>query len=255
VDGRAWGVAIAQWRGDGPPPVGAAERMAQFARLLETAIANADSRDQLTASRARLLTAADAARRRVVRDLHDGAQQRLVHTVVTLGLAQHALRQDDERAAALVTEAVEYLQQANEALRELAHGILPADLTSGGLASAVDSIVERIDLPITVDIPPERFPPEVEASAYFFVAEALTNIVKHARARSAVVTARIADGMLHLEVRDDGVGGADPAGHGMVGLEDRVTALGGRFGVDSPRGEGTVVRGALPVAGAPAGTG
>ena len=237
----------------GSPPDDSEERIAQFAQLLESAIANADSRDQLIASRSRLLTEADAARRRVVRDLHDGAQQRLVHTVLTLGLAQRAMRRRDPEAESLVAEAVEYAQQANEQLRELAHGILPADLTSAGLRGAVDSIVERLDLPVTVDVAPERLPAEIEANAYFIVAEALTNIVKHARAGSAAVTAAITDGMLHLEVRDDGVGGADPGSHGLVGIDDRVTALGGRFTLRSPRGEGTVLTAALPIPEAPAG--
>ncbi|MGZ8648080.1 MAG: AAA family ATPase [Solirubrobacteraceae bacterium] len=254
VDGRPWGVAIAEWRGDRQPPADAEERMGQFARLLETAIANADSRDQLTASRARLLTEADAARRRVVRDLHDGAQQSLVHTVITLEIAQQAMRAGDEHAEALVAESVEYSQQANRALRELAHGILPPDLTSAGLRGAVASMVERLDLPVRAEVCPERFAAEVEANAYFIVAEALTNIVKHAGAGSAAVTTAVEDGELRLEVRDDGVGGADPGGHGLVGIEDRATALGGRFTLHSPPGGGTVLTVTLPVSGASAKT-
>jgi signal transduction histidine kinase len=226
--------------------------MAQFAQLLEIAIANAHGREQLTASRARLLTEADAARRRVVRDLHDGAQQRLVQTSITLGLARWALGQGDEHAEALVAEAAEYAQQANEALRELAHGILPADLASAGLRGAVDSMVERLDLPVTVDIPDDRFPAEIEANAYFIAAEALTNVVKHARAASAAVSARLESGVLRLEVRDDGVGGADPDGHGLVGVGDRVTALGGRFTLESPPGGGTLLRAAFPISVGPA---
>jgi signal transduction histidine kinase len=249
VDGRPWGVAIAEWRRDGPPPADAGERMAEFVGLLETAIANAHGRDQLAASRARLLTAADAARRRVVRDLHDGAQQRLVQTVITLGLAQWAMRQGGEEAEALVAEAVEHAKQANAELRELAHGILPADLTAGGLRGAVDSMVERLGLPVTVDIAADRFPEEVEVNAYFITAEALTNVIKHAGASRAAVTARIDDGLLHLEVRDDGVGGADPGGRGIVGIDDRVTALGGRLTLRSPPGAGTVVAVTLPVSG------
>jgi signal transduction histidine kinase len=249
LDGRPWGVAVAEWRGDRQPPADAGERMAQFARLLETAIANASSRDQLAASRARLLTEADAARRRVVRDLHDGAQARLVHTILTLGLARQAVREGDEDAEALVVEADEHAQHANDALRELAHGILPAELTSAGLRSAVAAMVERLELPVRVDLCPERFAAEVEANAYFIVAEALTNIVKHAGAGSATVTATADDGELRVEVRDDGVGGADPGGHGLIGIEDRATALGGRFALHSPPGGGTVLTVALPVSG------
>ena len=149
-------------------------------------------------------------------------------------MAQQAMREGDEDAEALVAEAVEYAQQANGALRELAHGILPADLASAGLRGAVASMVERLDLPVRVDLCPERFAAEVEANAYFIVAEALTNIVKHAGAGSAAVTATVEDGELRLEVRDDGVGGADPGGHGLIGIEDRATALGGRFTAAQP---------------------
>jgi signal transduction histidine kinase len=247
VDGRLWGVVIANWRSEESPPADTEQRMAEFAELLDTAIANADSRDQLTASRARLLTAADEARRRVVRDLHDGAQQRLVHTIVTLKLAQRALRDQDETAEALVGAALEQAGQGNTELRELAHGILPAVLTRGGLQAGVDSLVARLDLPVHVGVAAERFPAEIEASAYFIVAEALTNAVKHAHAGRADVRASVEDGMLHVEVRDDGIGGADPGGHGLVGMGDRVTALGGRLTIESPAGGGTLVAATLPL--------
>jgi PAS domain S-box-containing protein len=247
VDGRLWGVAVATWRGEQSPPPDTEERMAQFTQLLDTAIANADSRDQLNASRTRLVTEADEARRRVVRDLHDGAQQRLVHTVVTLRLAQQALGDEDRKAAALVGEALQHAQRGNVELRELAHGILPAALTHGGLRAGVDAVASRLDLPVQVDVPPRRFPPEIERSAYFIVAESLTNIVKHANARHAQVRA-VADGTtLHVEVRDDGIGGADPHGHGLVGIDDRVTALGGQLDIESPPGGGTLVHATLPL--------
>jgi len=245
VDGRLWGVAIANWHDQSPP--GTEERMAQFAQLLETAIANADSRDQLSASRARLLTEADAARRRVARDLHDGAQQRLVQTALMLTLAQRAISDGDGDAESLVAKAAEHAQQANEALRELAHGILPVSLTHGGLRGAITALVQRLDLAVTVDVPPERLPAELEASAYFIVAEALTNIVKYAHAQSAAVSVLIDDGMLQVEVRDDGIGGADPEGHGLLGLRDRATALGGRLRVESPAGGGTLLAATLPL--------
>ena len=252
VEGRQWGVAVAEWRSEEPPPADGQARMKQFAQLLETAIANAHGRDQLNASRARLVTEADAARGRVVRDLHDGAQQRLVHSVITLELAQRALHRHDDDLEPLLAEALEHVHEANEALRELAHGILPADLVHGGLRGGVDAVVERLDLAVEVDLPDERLPAEIEASAYFIVAEALTNIVKHAHARSADVTASIHDGLLELEVRDDGVGGADPGGRGLVGLNDRVTALGGRLSLHSPAGSGTVLTAALPISQGPA---
>jgi GAF domain-containing protein len=246
VDGGLWGVVVAAWDGEEPPPAGTEQRMAQFAELLDTAIANADSRDQLTASRTRLLTAGDEARRRVVRDLHDGAQQRLVHTIVTLKLAQRALQQRDGTAESLIAEALEQAQQGNVELRDLARGMLPTVLTRGGLRPAVDAMVMRLGLPVQVRVPGERFPAEIEASAYFIVAEALTNVVKHAHARRAEVQASVNDGLLHIAVRDDGIGDADPDGHGLVAMADRVTALGGRLEIQSPAGGGTLVAATLP---------
>jgi signal transduction histidine kinase len=247
VDGRLWGVAVATWRGDQSPPADTEKRMAQFTELLDTAIANADSRDRLNASRARLVTEADEARRRVVRDLHDGGQQRLVHTIVTLKLAERALRDSDGEAASLVGEALEHAERGNAELRELAHGILPTALTTGGLRAGVDAVAARLDLPVEVDVPAQRFPAEIERSAYFIVAESLTNIAKHADARHAEVRAVVDDATLHVEIRDDGIGGADPDGHGLIGLRDRATALGGRVDIDSPPGGGTAVTAKLPL--------
>jgi len=246
VDGRVWGVTVANWASESPPS-DTEQRMAQFGGLLDTAIANADSRDQLTASRARLLTEADDARRRVVRDLHDSAQQRLVHAIVTLKLARAALRRDDADAGSLVDEALDHAQRGNAELRELAHGIHPRALTMGGLRGGVGAVVERLDLPVDVDVIGERLPPEIEASAYFVVAEALTNVVKHSRADRAEVTASVLDGILDVRVRDNGIGGADPNGHGLLGMRDRVTALGGRLEVVSAAGRGTCVGATLPL--------
>jgi len=132
-------------------------------------------------------------------------------------------------------------------LRELAHGILPAVLTRGGLRAGVDAFVSRLDLPVEVDVPAERFPAEIEASAYFIVAEALTNVVKHAHAERAEVTASVHDGVLQVEVRDDGIGGTDPGGHGLVGIGDRANALGGRLEIESPAGGGTLLAATLPL--------
>jgi signal transduction histidine kinase len=247
IEGRLWGIAVVYWTREESPPAESEERIAQFAKLLETAIANADSREQLLASRARLLAAGDEARRRVVRDLHDGAQQRLVHAVVTLKLAHRALQDNDAEAESLVGEALDTVQQGNEELRELAHGILPGVLTHGGLRAAVNAIVKRLDVPTHVVIADERFPAEIEASAYFIVAEALTNIVKHADATRAEVRTSVQDGMLRVEVRDDGIGGADPRSHGLVGMSDRVAALRGRLELESPPGAGTIVVATLPI--------
>jgi PAS domain S-box-containing protein len=247
VEGRPWGVIQAGWSGEQSPPADTDERMARFAELLETAIANADGRDQLTASRARLLAEGDEARRRVVRDLHDGAQQRLVHTIITLKLANRAVQEKQaERVEALVGEALEHAQQGKTELRELAHGLLPAALTHGGLRAGVDAVAARLDLPVEVDVPAQRFPTEIERSAYFIVSESLTNVVKHAQARHAEVRAFVYDGMLRVEVRDDGIGGADPDGHGLIGLRDRATALGGRLDIENPA-RGTLVVAMLPL--------
>jgi signal transduction histidine kinase len=247
VEGGLWGLVVVYWTREESPPADAEERIGRFAKLLETAIANADSREQLLASRARLLVAGDEARRRVVRDLHDGAQQRLVHAIWSLKLAQQAIQRNDAEAESLVGEAFDAVQQANQELRELAHGILPSILTHGGLPAAVRAIVKRLDVPTDVDIPDERFPAEIEASAYFIVAEALTNIVKHADATRAKVKTSMEHGMLRVEVRDDGIGGADPRSHGLVGMSDRVAALRGRLELESPPGVGTTVVATLPI--------
>ncbi|HUA44575.1 MAG TPA: GAF domain-containing protein [Solirubrobacteraceae bacterium] len=246
IDGTIWGVMAATWIEQDVPAADAEERLDEFAALVGTAIANADSRDQLMASRARVLTAGDEARRRVARDLHDGAQQRLVHTILTLKLARRALAENPERAESLLTEALDHAEHGNAELRELAHGILPAVLTRGGLLAGVDSLVSRLDLPVNIDVTAERLPPEIEASAYFVVAEGLTNVIKHSQAAGAAVRARIDDNVLAVEIRDDGIGGADPKGHGLLGLSDRVAALGGRLTIDSHPGKGTTLMAELP---------
>jgi GAF domain-containing protein len=255
VEGRTWGVITASWEPGHLPPGDAEARVAEFAALIDTAIANADSRGQLETSRARVLTAGDEARRRVVRDLHDGAQQRLVHTLISLQLARRAVREDADGAEKLLDDALDHAEQANVALRELAHGILPSVLTRGGLRAAVDSLVGRLDIPVEVDITGTRLPPDIEANAYFIVAEGLTNVVKHAEASRAEVRATIEAGTLRVEVRDDGIGGADPRGHGLLGIGDRAGALGGRMRVVSPPRGGTVVTAELPLGEAATGAG
>jgi signal transduction histidine kinase len=203
----------------------------------------------LAASRARIVKEADEERRRVVRDLHDGAQQRLVHTVITLKLAQRAVANNDEDSPALLTEALGNAEQAMAELRELAHGILPAALTQGGLRAGVDALASRMPVPVENGVSVERLPSAVEATAYFVVAEALTNVAKHAHARHAVVTARIVDRTLGVQVRDDGVGGARADGSGLLGLTDRLAALDGQLRVESPANGGTLVKAAIPLPG------
>jgi PAS domain S-box-containing protein len=246
VDGRLWGAMIAA--AAEPLPQDTASRMVEFTELVATAIANIDARSALTASRARIVAAADEERRRVVRDLHDGAQQRLVHAIITLKLARRALEDGAADAASLVSEALEHTQNANVELRELAHGILPAALTAGGLRAGIGALAARMPVPVELDICAERLAATVEATAYFVVAEALTNVAKHAHAESAAVTVRVLDGTLTVDVRDDGVGGVRPQGHGLQGLVDRLAALDGRLRIECPTAGGTVVAAVIPIA-------
>jgi signal transduction histidine kinase len=201
----------------------------------------------MTDSRARLLAAADEERRRVVRDLHDGAQQRLVHTVITLKLAAAELQDQPGRAADLVKEALLHAEASTADLRELAHGVVPTVLTRGGLQAGARALAARMTVPVGVNVSAGRLPEPIEATAYFLMAEALTNVAKHAHARRAVVMARVDDRTLRVEVRDDGVGGALTQGSGLVGMRDRVTALNGTFSVDSRPGCGTLVTATIPV--------
>jgi PAS domain S-box-containing protein len=245
VEGRVWGVMIVAQRMSEPLPAEAETRIGKFTELVATAISNVQARWDLAASRARIVAAADDERRRVVRDLHDGAQQRLVHTIVTLKLARQAER--EERATALVGEALDHAERAIVELRELSHGILPSVLTRGGLRAGVETLASRMPVPVEVAVADDRLPPEVEATAYFVVAEALTNVVKHSKATSAGVVARVEDGWLEVRVRDDGAGGARPDGTGLVGLTDRLAVLDGRLRIDSPPGEGTLVAADIPL--------
>jgi signal transduction histidine kinase len=232
---------------DQPLPAEAGSRIGKFTELVATAISNTQARSELASSRARIVAAADEERRRVVRDLHDGAQQRLVHTVVTLKLARRSLDDDGDAAPALVSEALQHAEEATAELRELAHGILPAVLTRGGLRAGVAALASRMPVPVQVGVSVnERLPPEVEATAYFLVAEALTNVIKHAHARHAEVTADVRGATLEVQVRDDGVGGARADGRGLLGLGDRLGVLDGSLRVHSPAGGGTLVVAVIP---------
>jgi signal transduction histidine kinase len=240
VAGRLWGAVIAA---DARPyhlPADAEQRISTFAQLITDALANTDAREQLAASRARILKAGDEERRRLGRDLHDGAQQQLVSAVISLQLAQK--RWDDRgRARQLVDDALEHAQAAIGALRELAAGIHPSVLTDRGLHAALETLGSRAPVPVELITQlPDRLPMSVETTAYFLVAEALTNVGKYARASRASVTVRVAGDELDIEVLDDGVGGANPAaGSGLRGLADRVAALQGTLDVASPPGRGT----------------
>jgi len=204
----------------------------------------ADLRD----ARQRIIAAADAERRRIERDLHDGAQQRLVALATMLGLAEARFKTDPDRAAELVARAREEAELAVKDLRDLARGIHPAVLSDLGLAAALDALASRAPIPVAVrGVPSEPLPEPVEAAAYFVIAEALTNVAKYAHASECTVSLAVDDGRLQVEIRDDGVGGADPsAGSGLLGLRDRVEALDGRLEVESAPGDGTAVIVELP---------
>jgi PAS domain S-box-containing protein len=244
LDGRLWGAVIVSSVEPEPPPVGAEQRIADFAELAAQALANAESRAALAASRARIVAAGDAERRRLERNLHDGAQQRLVSLALTLRMAARRHPEDPT-----LEQASEELTMALEELRELARGIHPAVLTERGLEPAVESLAARAPLPVEVSIDlGERLPGPVEAAAYYVVAEALANVAKYACASVVSVDVERSNGTARIEVRDDGVGGAAAAGgSGLRGLADRVEALGGRLELDSPLGAGTTLRAEIPV--------
>jgi PAS domain S-box-containing protein len=204
---------------------------------------------ELRASRVRLVTASDAARQRVTRDLHDGAQQRLVATLISLQLAEQRWESAPQRARELVGQALDDARRGIEDLRELAAGLHPAVLTQHGLAAAVRALASGVPVPVEIDVPAVRLPAPVEASLYFFCSEALTNIAKHAQATCAWVRLEVTAGQCVAEVRDDGIGGARPGPEtsGLVGLSDRIGALGGTVEIASPPAGGTVLRATVPV--------
>jgi PAS domain S-box-containing protein len=244
VEGRLWGLITASWKSASPPPADTEQRMTQFARLLGTAIANADARGELMASRARLVAASDEARRRFERDLHDGVQQRLVSLSLELRGAEAIAPPEHEELAGQLSSVAEGLAGALDDLRELSRGIHPAILSEGGLVPALKALARRAAIPVLLDASiDDRLPERVEVAAYYVVSEALTNAAKHAEATAVRVLARSDDGRLELRIDDDGVGGADPGqGSGLTGLADRIEALGGEVWVASPPGEGTSLR-------------
>jgi PAS domain S-box-containing protein len=249
VEGRLWGALAVHSQQAEPLPADTESRLENFTELVATAISNTEARTEAAASRARIVAVTDDERRRVVRDLHDGAQQRLVHTIITLKLARRAVQNQQENLPALLTEAIDHAERTNVELRELAHGILPAVLTRGGLRAGVNALASRMPVPVENAVSVGRLPAAVEATAYFIVAEALTNVAKHARAAHAVVTACVVGGTLKVHVRDDGAGGARTDGSGLLGLADRLSVLDGRLSVESPADGGTLVAAAIPLDG------
>ena len=221
--------------------------MVEFVDLVAAAISNAQNRAELAASRARVIAAADEIRRRIQRDLHDGAQQRLVNTVLRLKLAKAMLERSEHPALEIVGDALQSAEHAAADLRELVRGVMPSALRYGDLPGAVNALVHDINLPLRMQITADQLPANVESTAYFVVAEALTNAVKHARATSVHVRAAVRDGALELEIRDDGIGGAHIAhARGLVGLVDRVESIGGQITITSPPGAGTTLAVSLP---------
>jgi signal transduction histidine kinase len=247
LGGRLWGAVVVSNVDPRPFPPGSEQRMANFAELAAQALANANAREQLAASRARIVEAGDAERRRLERNLHDGAQQRLVSLSLMLRLAARRVKDDPETLGQL-ERATEELSHALQELRELARGIHPAVLTERGLAPALEALATRAPLPVELDIPDERLPAPVEAAAYYVVSEALTNVAKYAHATLVRVQVGRENGAARVQVADDGIGGADTSsGSGLRGLADRVEALGGRLEIDSPPGQGTVLRAQIPL--------
>jgi signal transduction histidine kinase len=249
VSGRLWGVIACSSKGEEPFAADAESQIGEFTELVGTAIANAEARAELAASRARVVAASDDTRRRLERDLHDGAQQRLVSLALRLraaasGVPAHLSDVHDE-----LTQVGTELDAVLADLREISRGIHPAILAEGGIGSALKTLARRSPVPVELQVRADaRLPERVEVTAYYVVSEALTNVAKHSQASAVHVDVDAEDGLVRLAIRDDGIGGADPGrGSGLIGLKDRVEATGGRMTVDSRPGEGTLLLFELPV--------
>lgn len=249
VDGQLWGAMIVGTSGPDPLPADTEGCLKDFAELIATAIANAHARAELVASRARIVTASDNARRGIERDLHDGAQQRLVTLALQVRTLQMAIPEDPAELQSRIAGIGDGLRTASDELRELAHGVHPAILSRGGLRPALRDLGRRAPLPVEVNVDvPVRLPQAVEIAAYYTVAEALTNAAKHAQASVVTVNVDTDATSLRIAVADDGVGGANlDAGSGLLGLEDRVAALGGKLRVSSIAGAGTTLVAEMPL--------
>jgi signal transduction histidine kinase len=248
VEGRVWGLLTAATLRPEPLPVGTESRLGAFAELVAMAISNADSRAELTASRARVVAAADETRRRLERDLHDGMQQRLVSLALQARAAAATTPEPSNEVQRQLSLLADGLGAALEELREVSHGIHPAILSEAGLGAAVKALARRSAVPIALELTLDgRLAEPLEVAAYYVVSEAITNAVKHAQASAIELHVDGRDGALTLSIRDDGIGGADLGrGSGILGLKDRVEALGGRISLVSPSGEGTTLHVQLP---------
>ena len=251
VGGRVWGLVTVGVLSSRPEalPAGSEQRLADFTELLATAVSNAQAHSELTASRARIVVTADETRRRIERNLHDGIQQRLVTLALTLRAVRDAGQQDHADLLAAMSQAGDELVSILDELREISRGVHPAILSQGGLGPALRSLARRASVPTVLDIDEfGRLPQPLEVAAYYVVSEALTNAAKHANATVVHVNIGVKDTTLRLGIDDDGDGGADPArGSGIIGLIDRVDALGGKLTLRSPPGEGTSLVIQLPL--------
>jgi signal transduction histidine kinase len=248
VDGRVWGAAIVGSAQPDPLPPDTESRIADFTDLVTTAITNAEAHTQLTASRARIVAAGDEVRRRFERDLHDGAQQRLVSLGLKLRSAEASVPAGLGSVHEQLTEIVEGLTGLSRDLQEISRGIHPAILSGGGLGAALKMLARRSSVPVELRVGvDQRLPESVEVAAYYIVAESLTNAAKHAQATMVRVTAETVGPSVRLSIHDDGIGGADSGrGSGLIGLRDRAEALGGRLEVSSPIGGGTSLVATIP---------
>ncbi|HZS25518.1 MAG TPA: GAF domain-containing protein [Gaiellaceae bacterium] len=255
VAGETWGALVVALREGEVLPLETEHRLQAFAELVALAVASADARNELAASRLRIVEAGDTERRRIERNLHDGAQQRLVALSLQLRRAKSKLRSAPDDAERLLDAFGDELAAATAELRELAQGIHPEVLTQRGLAAALDVLCARAPLAVELDVDlSERLPSSIETAAYYAVSEALANVAKHANAASAAVAVVRYEGAIVVEISDDGDGGADAGrGSGLRGLHDRLEALGGELWIDSPPGRGTVIRAEVPIrSGSPA---
>jgi signal transduction histidine kinase len=249
VDARLWGAAMVGSTGPEPLPPDTEARVGDFADLVATAIVNAETRSQLTASRAGIIAAADDARRRFERDLHDGAQQRLVSLGLELRTAEACVPSELPTLREQISHIVTSLSGVSQDLQEISRGIHPAILSRGGLGPALNTLARRSTVPVQLNlgVDDRRLPDSVEVAAYYVVAEALTNSAKHARASEVNVSAHADGANLRLSIRDDGIGGADlTKGSGLIGLNDRIEALGGRVHISSVAGSGTSLVATIP---------
>jgi signal transduction histidine kinase len=249
VEGQLWGAIIASSATAVPHPEDTEKRLLAFTELVAMAVANTESRAQLAASRARIVAAADETRRRIERDLHDGTQQRLISLALELRAAQARVPPEQRDLVEQWSRTAQGLTDVIEELREISRGLHPAILERGGLGPALRALARRAGVPVELNVTvSRRLPERVEVAAYYAVSEALANTVKHARASVVEVDVGVADEILRLLVRDDGVGGADPSrGSGLIGLRDRIEAVGGRIDLTSPSGGGTTLLASIPI--------